>query len=104
MGVANDIDKPAKLRSPLMRAVLPNVGGLIVLGLIGLMLWGFAAYISRGDAPTSDRLPPAHPRGGGGAPRPAMPCTCRSATCATPSSACWGARDETSGRPLPDGG
>ena len=25
----------------------------------------------------------------GGAPRPAMPCTCRSATCATPSSACW---------------
>ena len=24
-----------------------------------------------------------------GAPRPAMPCTCRSTTCATPSSACW---------------
>ena len=57
-------DKPVKLRSPLTRALLPNLGGLVVLGLIGLMLWGFAAYISRGDAATSDRLAPSNLRVG----------------------------------------
>ncbi len=62
--VAKVNDKPVKLRSPLTRALLPNLGGLAVLGLIGLMLWGFAAYISRGDAPTSDRLAPSNLRVG----------------------------------------
>ena len=42
-----------------MRALLPNLGGLAVLALIALMLWGFAAYISRGDTETSDRLAPS---------------------------------------------
>jgi hypothetical protein len=42
-----------------MRALLPNVGGIIVLALIGLMLWGFAAYISRGGTETSERLAPS---------------------------------------------
>jgi hypothetical protein len=51
--------KPVTPRSPLVRAVLPNLGGLIVIGLIGLMLWGFAAYISRGDTETSNRLAPS---------------------------------------------
>lgn len=62
--VAKTVDKPAKLRSPLTRALLPNLGGLVVLSLIGLMLWGFAAYISRGDAATSDRLAPSNLRVG----------------------------------------
>jgi hypothetical protein len=62
--VAKDNGKPVKLRSPLTRALLPNLGGLVVLGLIGLMLWGFAAYISRGDAGTSDRLAPTNLRVG----------------------------------------
>ncbi len=53
------LDKAAKNRSPFMRAVLPNLGGLVVIGLIGLMLWGFASYISGGDAATSDRLAPS---------------------------------------------
>lgn len=38
--------------------MLPNLGGLVVIGLIGLMLWGFAAYISRDGTETSSRLAP----------------------------------------------
>ncbi len=56
------LEKPAKstkARSPLVRALLPNLGGLVVIGLIGLMLWGFAAFISNGDAGTSERLAPS---------------------------------------------
>jgi hypothetical protein len=52
-------NKAAKTRSPLIRAVLPNLGGLVVIGLIALMLWGFASFISGGDAGTSDRLAPS---------------------------------------------
>ena len=52
-------DAPVKLRSPLMRALLPNLGGLAVIALIALLLWGFAAFISRGDAETSNRLAPS---------------------------------------------
>ncbi len=58
-GVAKNTRKPAKARSPLVRALLPNLGGLVVIGLIGLMLWGFAAFISGSDAGTSDRLAPS---------------------------------------------
>tara|TARA_Y100000385_G_scaffold287102_1_gene350547 strand:- start:3438 stop:3971 length:534 start_codon:yes stop_codon:yes gene_type:complete len=57
--VAKVNDKPVKIRSPWTRAILPNLGGLAVLSLIGLMLWGFAAFISRGDTATSDRLAPS---------------------------------------------
>jgi hypothetical protein len=38
---------PVKPRSPLVRALLPNVGGIVILGLIAMMLWGFAGFISR---------------------------------------------------------
>ena len=61
-GVAKNSNKALAFRSPFLRAVLPNIGGLIVIGLIGLLLWGFAAYISRGDAGTSDRLAPSNLR------------------------------------------
>lgn len=47
-----------------MRALLPNIGGIVVLGLIGLMLWGFAAYISRDGTETSERLAPSSLRVG----------------------------------------
>lgn len=60
--MAKHPDKQVTPRSPLARAILPNLGGLVVIGLIGLMLWGFAAYISQGDATTSDRLAPANLR------------------------------------------
>ncbi|MFT6813001.1 MAG: hypothetical protein ACI91Q_001298 [Gammaproteobacteria bacterium] len=52
------------MRSPLVRALLPNVGGIVILGLIGLMLWGFAAFISRGGTATSERLAPSNLRVG----------------------------------------
>ena len=59
-GPRSSADGPGatKLRSPLMRALLPNLGGLLVIGLIGLMLWGFAAYISGDDTAPSERLAP----------------------------------------------
>lgn len=66
--VASNDEKPAKSsapRSTLTRALLPNLGGLVVIGMIALMLWGIAAYISRSDAPTSDRLAPSTLRIGG---------------------------------------
>lgn len=56
--------RPVTLRSPLMRALLPNLGGLAVLALIGLMLWGFAAYISGDGTETSERLAPSNLRVG----------------------------------------
>ncbi len=48
-----------RLRSPVARAVVPVVGGLAVLGLLGLFTWLMAAYISSGEnARTSERLAP----------------------------------------------
>ena len=47
-----------KLRSPLARAVVPVLAGILALAAIGLFTWGLAAYISRGGAKTSDRLAP----------------------------------------------
>jgi hypothetical protein len=48
-----------ELRSPFARAVVPVVAGVAVLGLIALLTWGMAAYISRGDVETSERLAPS---------------------------------------------
>ncbi|NND75348.1 MAG: hypothetical protein HKN44_10115 [Ilumatobacter sp.] len=59
-------DGPAnpRTRSPLMRAVIPNVAGLIVIGLIALLLWGVAAYIGRGGTEASESLAPSRLRVG----------------------------------------
>jgi hypothetical protein len=48
-----------QLRSPIGRAVVPVVAGAVLIAVIGLFTWGVAAYISRGDAPTSERLAPS---------------------------------------------
>lgn len=48
-----------KLRSPVARAVVPVLGGLAALTLIGLVTWGIAAFISGGGAETSERLAPS---------------------------------------------
>lgn len=55
---------PVKLRSPLVRALLPNVGGIVILGLIAMMLWGFAGFISRDGTAASQRLAPSNLRVG----------------------------------------
>ena len=47
-----------QLRSPLARAVVPVLGGMLVLALIFLATWGMAVLISRGDADSSERLVP----------------------------------------------
>ena len=49
---------PIRFRSPFARAVVPVLGGLLVLVAIGLFTWGIAAYISRGGAEVSERLAP----------------------------------------------
>ncbi len=47
-----------RLRTPLARAVVPVLGGIGVIALIGLFTWGIAAYISAGGAETNERLAP----------------------------------------------
>lgn len=48
-----------QLRSPVARAVVPVLAGAALIAVIGLFTWGVAAYISHGDAPTSERLAPS---------------------------------------------
>ncbi|MEQ8439996.1 MAG: hypothetical protein RIB65_21085 [Ilumatobacter fluminis] len=48
-----------RLRSPFARAVVPVLGGVVVLGLIALFLWGMAAWISRGGAEATERIAPS---------------------------------------------
>jgi hypothetical protein len=54
-----------QLRSPLARAVVPVLAGAALLAVVGLFTWGVAAFIARGDAPTSERLAPSTVRLGG---------------------------------------
>jgi hypothetical protein len=48
-----------RLRSPLARAVVPVVGGALVIGLILLATWGIAVLISHGGVDTTERLAPS---------------------------------------------
>ena len=48
-----------QLRSPVGRAVVPVLAGAALIAVIGLFTWGVAAYIARGDEPTSERLAPS---------------------------------------------
>lgn len=47
-----------KPRSPLAQAVLPVVGGILLLVLIFAATWAIAAWISRGGAESTSRLTP----------------------------------------------
>ncbi len=47
-----------RLKSPLARAVVPVLGGLLVLALIAGFTWGIAAWLSSGDTAPSERLAP----------------------------------------------
>jgi hypothetical protein len=56
--------RPPRLRSPFARAVVPVLGGIIVIGLIFLATWISAVLISGGGAETTARLaPPVFPMG-----------------------------------------
>jgi hypothetical protein len=46
-------------KSPVARAVLPVLGGVAILALIGLFTWLMAAYIARGGGQGSERLAPS---------------------------------------------
>lgn len=47
-----------ELKTPLARAVVPVLGGVLLLLAIGVMLWGIAAYMSRDGSQPSERLAP----------------------------------------------
>jgi hypothetical protein len=51
--------RPVKLRSPFARAVVPVLAGILALAVIGLITWGIAVWISRGDNVASERLAPS---------------------------------------------
>lgn len=57
-GTLVDVPVP-ELRSPVARAVMPVIGGVLVIAAIGAFTWGIAAYISRGGAEGSERLAPS---------------------------------------------
>ena len=50
--------RPVKLTSPLARAVVPVLGGVAFFVVLALVMWGIAAWISRGGAEVSERLAP----------------------------------------------
>ncbi len=62
--VATQRDSSVRTRSPWIRALVPNLAGLAVIVVIGLLLWFIAAYISSGATETSDRLAPSELRVG----------------------------------------
>lgn len=47
------------LRSPVARAVVPVLAGGVLIAMVGVFTWAVAAFISRGDAATSERLAPS---------------------------------------------
>ncbi len=47
-----------ELRSPFARAVVPVLGGLVVLAAIAAFTWAIAGYISRGGSEASERIAP----------------------------------------------
>ena len=51
--------RPVQLKSPFARAVVPVLGGLAFFVVLALVMWGIAAWISRGGADVSDRLAPS---------------------------------------------
>ena len=48
-----------RLRSPFARAVVPVLGGIALIAMLGAFTWGIAAFISRGDAEGTERLAPS---------------------------------------------
>ncbi len=50
--------RPLRLRSPFARAVVPVLGGIVVLALIALLLWVIAIFLSGDGVETTDRLAP----------------------------------------------
>jgi hypothetical protein len=56
--VAPQVDRPARLRSPFARAVVPVLGGILFFVVAGLFTWGVASYLSSGNSEPSDLLAP----------------------------------------------
>jgi hypothetical protein len=48
-----------ELRSPVARAVVPVLGGVVFFAVLGLFTWGIAAFLSSGSSQTSENLAPA---------------------------------------------
>jgi hypothetical protein len=59
LAAMSNTPRPVRLKSPLARAVVPVLGGLGFLVLLGLVTWGIAAWISGGGVEVTDRLAPS---------------------------------------------
>lgn len=46
-------------KTPLTRAVLPVLGGILLLATMAMLLWGIAAFLSRDGTEASERLAPS---------------------------------------------
>lgn len=55
----SNTSRPVRLKSPVTRAVVPVLGGLAFLVMLGLITWGAAAWISSGGVEVTDRLAPS---------------------------------------------
>lgn len=54
-----------ELRSPFARAVVPILGGIAFFAVLALITWGIAAYLSSGNAQTTENLAPSRLELGG---------------------------------------
>jgi hypothetical protein len=57
--VLSRVDRPPRLRSPFARAVVPVLGGIVVLALIFGVMWAIAAFRSGGENELTERLAPS---------------------------------------------
>jgi hypothetical protein len=48
-----------EFRSPVARAVMPVLGGILLFAAVAAVTWGIAAYISGGGSDATDRLAPS---------------------------------------------
>jgi len=51
-------ERPSRLRSPAVRAIVPVLGGALLLGTIMGVTWLIAAFISGGGGESTERLAP----------------------------------------------
>lgn len=50
--------RPQRLRTPVARAVVPVLAGVLFFVVLGLFTWAVAAWLSSGDTEPSERLAP----------------------------------------------
>ncbi len=55
----SNVQRPVRLKSPVARAVVPVLGGVVFLVALAAITWGIAAWMSSGNVEVTDRLAPS---------------------------------------------